>query len=310
MTALTVTREDMKKFAPKAKAVYVDTLLDNLHVLRDAGILESSLRVAHFFGQCGSETGGFVVLRESLAYRPTRLRQVWPSRFRDKSDAYLADLCADQVKLADVVYGGRMGNRPGTSDGFDYRGGLWLQTTGREAVEKYCRKLGVTPSPDSLDDPALTLRFACAEWVESGCNQWADENDLTKVSKAINTGSATSNVKPVGMADRQAWFAKAWSVWGGKGKPDTVDPPQTATKPIVVATTAASTLAAIPQVPQSWLDTIATTGAWQTAGEKVAGFGKAAVSNPVLAVAVAAVIAGLWFWPQITERIKRLRSPA
>lgn len=307
MTTLTITREDLKRFAPRAKPVYVDTLLDNVHVLREAGILDSSLRVAHFFAQCGAETGGFVVLRESLAYRPARLRQVWPSRFRDKSDAYLADLCSDQVKLADVVYGGRMGNRRGTSDGFDFRGGGFLQTTGREAVEKYCKALGVTPLPDALDDTLLTLRFACAEWVQSGCNQWADENDITKVSKAINTGSATSNVKPVGMSERQAWFAKAWSVWGGKGKPDTVDTPQTATKPIVVATTAASTLAAIPQVPQSWLDTISSVGAWQTAGDKVSGFGKAAVSNPVLAVAIAGVIAGLWFWPQISEQVKRLR---
>lgn len=304
------TEADLKRFAPNAKSVYVDTLLANTQILRDAGILDSDLRVAHFFAQCGAETGGFVVLRESLAYRPARLRVVWPSRFRDKSDDYLASLCTDQVRLADAVYGGRMGNRAGTSDGYDYRGGMWLQTTGRSAVETYCKQLGVEPSPHSLDDPLLTLRFACAEWVASGCNTWADENDITKVSKAINTGSANSNVKPVGMSDRQAWFAKAWGVWGGKGKPDIVAPPPTATKPIVVATTTVTTLAAIPNVPQSWLDTISSAGVWQTAGEKIAGFGKAAIGNPTLALALAAVIAALWFWPQIAEYAKRLRRSA
>ncbi len=295
----------MQRFAPKAKSVYVDTLLDNVHVLREASILDSSLRVAHFFAQCGAETGGFIVLRESLAYRPARLREVWPSRFRDKSDAYLSSLCADQVKLADVVYGGRMGNRAGTSDGYDYRGGMWLQTTGRDAVDRYCRQIGATPSPHSLDDPLLTLRFACAEWVASGCNQWADENDITKVSKAINTGSATSNVKPVGMSDRQAWFAKAWSVWGGKGKPDTVPEKPSTAKPLVVAGSMASGIAAIPQVPQSWLDTISSVGAWQAAGDKMAGFAKAAVGNPLLALAVVAVIAAVWVWPHLLELVKR-----
>jgi putative chitinase len=309
MTSLTITREDLRKFAPRARPVYVDTLLDNVHILRDAGILDNSLRAAHFFAQCGAETGGFVVLRESLAYRPSRLREVWPSRFRDKSDAYLADLCADQIKLADAVYGGRMGNRPGTSDGYDYRGGMWLQTTGRYAVDKYCKELGVAPSPHSLDDPLLTLRFACAEWVHSECNKWADENDIVKVSKAINTGSATSNVKPVGMSDRRAWFAKAWSIWGGKGKPDTAPEAPSSAKPMALAGTA-TTLAAIPNVPQSWLDTVSSLSVWQAASEKVSGFAKAAISAPVLAVAVAIVIAGVWFWPQIAERIKRLWRPA
>lgn len=77
---------------------------------------------------------------------------------------------------------------------------------------------------------------------------------------------------------------------------------------MAMAAAGASTLTAIPPVPQSWLDTIATTGAWQTAGEKVSGFGKAAIGNPALAIVIAGVIAGLWFWPQIAAEFKRLRG--
>ena len=211
--SVTITQAELKRFAPKAKAVYVETLLGNLDILREAGILDSGLRLSHFMAQCGAETGGFVVLRESLAYRPARLRQVWPSRFANKSDAYLADLCSDQVKLADSVYGGRMGNRKGTSDGYDFRGGGFLQTTGRYAVEKYCAQLGETASPGSLDNPVLTLRFACLEWKHSGCNEWADQDDVLRVSKAINTGSATSNIAPVGMEHRLHWLVQAKAIW-------------------------------------------------------------------------------------------------
>lgn len=215
-----ITAADIKKFAPKAKPEYVATLIAGIEDLRAAGIFENSYRICHFMAQVAHETGGFTIIRESLHYSsPKRLREVWPARFRNKTDAELKPLVKNGIALGDAVYMGRMGNTmPG--DGYAYRGGGFLQTTGKSAVEKYAKACGVTPSPMLLDDLAMTLRFACIEWQESNCCEYADENDLTKVSKAINVGSATSNVKPVGIADRQAWFAKAWSVWGEKGKAD------------------------------------------------------------------------------------------
>lgn len=211
---LTITPEEFARFAPSAKRVYSDALFANLDVLKDAGILETNLRVAHFFAQCWAETGGFVVLRESMAYRPARARQVWPSRFGRMSDGELSRLCADPVKFADAVYGGRMGNRKGTADGYDYRGGMWLQTTGREPVERYCGQLGIASGPQTLDDPVVTLQMAAFEWRESGCNQWADKNDVLVVSRIINVGSATTGVMPNGMADRREGLRRALAVWG------------------------------------------------------------------------------------------------
>jgi putative chitinase len=93
--------------------------------------------------QCASETGGFTIVRESLTYTSAeRLRTVWPARFRNKSDAELAHLVRNPVALGDAVYMGRMGNTaPG--DGYAYRGGGFLQTTGRFNVEKYCKQCGI-----------------------------------------------------------------------------------------------------------------------------------------------------------------------
>lgn len=217
---MNITEADLRKFTPKANKEYVTALLDGMDELREAGILESPFRLCHFMAQVAHETGGFTIIRESLHYTSTkRIREVWPARFRNKSDAELKPLVKNGIALGDAVYMGRMGNAlPG--DGYAYRGGGFLQTTGRSAVERYAKCLNVTPSPTLLDDVSMTLRFACLEWKESNCCEYADENDLTKVSKAINVGSATSNVKPVGIADRQAWFAKAWAVWGEKGKAD------------------------------------------------------------------------------------------
>lgn len=217
---MNITEADLKKFTPKANKEYVAALLDGMDELREAGILESPYRLCHFMAQVAHETGGFTIIRESLHYTSTkRIREVWPARFRNKPDDELKPLVKNGIALGDAVYMGRMGNSmPG--DGYAYRGGGFLQTTGKEAVESYAKALGLKPSPALLDDIGVTLRFACLEWKESNCCEYADENDLTKVSKAINVGSATSNVKPVGIADRQAWFAKAWAVWGEKGKAD------------------------------------------------------------------------------------------
>ena len=211
---LTITRDEFARFAPDARTVYVDTLFANLDILADADILANKFRLAHWFAQVYAETGGFTILRESMAYRPARARQVWPARFRNVSDADLGRLCADPVKFADAVYGGRMGNRRGTSDGYDYRGGMWLQTTGRYAVEKYCKQIGVEAGPQTLDDPVVTLLMAAFEWRESGCNGWADKNDILRVSKVINVGSAESGVMPNGMEHRREGLRRALNVWG------------------------------------------------------------------------------------------------
>jgi predicted chitinase len=290
-----ITAADLKRFAPRARPEYVTALLEGTEHLAAAGILDSPLRTAHFLAQCHAETGGFVVVRESLTYTTAkRLRQVWPARFRNKSDAQLRPLLRNGVALGDAVYAGRMGNKdPG--DGFAYRGGGFLQTTGRYAVEKYAGKLGLTPSPALLDHIPTTLRFACIEWQESGCNECADENELVGVSKAINTGSATSSIRPVGLDARKAAFARAWSIWGEKGRPDTVPASPSVVTPTVVATgggVGAATL--IPAVPQAMTDNLGAAQGWQAVGTQVADLGGWALKSPMALAVVLVTGVGLW----------------
>lgn len=305
---LTITEADIKRLAKNAKPEYVAALLGNLYLLRTSGILDNSYRLCHFLGQIAHETGGFTILRESLHYTSAaRLRTVWPARFRDKSDAELRPLIKDARRLGDAVYLGRMGNtQPG--DGYDYRGGGFLQTTGKEALKKYCERLGLDPSPSLLDDHSVTLQFACIEWGDSQCNQYADENDLTKVSKAINTGSATGNVKPVGMQSRQEWFAKAWAIWGDKGKADVpAAEPMTAKETLAkVAAPAAASTGGIVTLIQSPPD-ISQISAWKSVATEAGSILSWAASNWMLtAGAVGAYIVvcyGIPNLPKIKERL-------
>lgn len=211
---LTITREQLKRFAPNALTEYVETLLANLDILRHAGILDTNLRLAHFLAQCWAETGGFTIKRESMRYSLQRYRDVFPRYTRNLSDGHLRGILADPIETADLVYGGRMGNKKGTPDGYDYRGAWWIQTTGKGAMLSYCTALGIEPSPRHMDDPVMTLRFACVEWAQGNCNKWADLNDVLRVSRVINVGSAESGVTPNGMNHRKEGLARALAVWG------------------------------------------------------------------------------------------------
>lgn len=302
---ITITEADLKRFAPHAKKEYVSCLIANLYSLRTAGILDNSYRLCHFLAQCAHETGGFTIIRESLHYTSTkRIREVWPARFKDKTDAEMAPLVKNARALGDAVYLGRMGNTQ-AGDGYDFRGGGWLQCTGRFAVTKYCGKLGLDPSPSLLDDVATTLQFACIEWQEAKCNDYADENDITKVSKAINVGSATSNVKPVGMASRQEWFAKAWAIWGDKGKPDVPAEPmglagltmKVGAPVLAVGEGVRQAAPYIPSVPPWVTETITNAQAWKGVALQLGSLGNEAyMAGGAGAVTAAGAFAALKKW--------------
>jgi putative chitinase len=225
---ITLTREAWKKFAPGCPAAWTEALFGNLDLLTEHGILETELRWCHFAGTVWAETGNFKELRENLYYVTLgALRRAWPSRFGHMPDSQARAFLRNPRALANKTYNGRMGNRPGSSDGYDYRGGGWINTTGRDAVEAYCKQLGITPGPTTLDDPVITLQFAVLEWTDKKCNDLADQNDILKIAKAINVGSADSNVIPNGMDNRREGFARAWKLWGEYD----ADAPKVAAKP-------------------------------------------------------------------------------
>jgi putative chitinase len=292
-----ITRADLKRFAPKAKPEYIDALMSGMETLREAGILDSEYRVCHFLTQVGHETGGFRIIRENMRHSVASARKTWPARFKPLSNSDIKRLASDSVKFSDFVYGGRMGNRKGTSDGFDFRGAGFIQTTGRYAFEKYAKALGLPHDDASLaryaNDLGILLKFACLEWQESGCNDWSDENDLTKVCKAINTGSATSNIRPVGMDDRKRWFAKAWSIWGEKGKPDVPPPEPPAVSPGAAAVGGTGLIGggALLTDPAGVTSTAVAVKA--NAGQLLSGVDLITWGVPVLIVA--GVLAFLWW---------------
>lgn len=91
-----------------------------------------------FIANIAHESGGFRLRKESLLYtRPERLVAIWPTRFGiGKRDP--KQYINNSVKLANFVYGGRMGNTQ-PNDGSAFVGGGFAQITGRDAYTMYHR---------------------------------------------------------------------------------------------------------------------------------------------------------------------------
>jgi predicted chitinase len=221
MTVRMPTAEEIQKWSPKARPDYIKAFLNGEAFLREAGILDTQLDLCHFMGQTGAETNGWTIVRENMNFISVEsIRRTWPARAKKHTTAWInMNLVRKPQALSDWAYGGRMGNKKGGPDGYNFRGGGFLQTTGRYHVEWYAKKLGLPMNDLMLDDAPTTLRFACFEWKNAQCGYYAKKNDLLAVSKIINTGGAHNGVMPNGMPHRKAWFAKAWKIWGDPNRP-------------------------------------------------------------------------------------------
>jgi len=218
-----ITAERIKRFAPSARADLVQAIVDNWGAAAAVGITKPR-RVQQFFANIATETGGLRSVEESLTYTSAaRLRQVWPTRF--KTEAAAAPYVRQPKKLAIYVYGGRMGNAPAPSaDGWDFRGGGMLQTTGREGY----RKMGFEANPAGLREPVTAFLTAVREWKARGCNALADKGDTVGVRRKINGGTN-------GLDETRKWLAKAEKAFTGdfdaKGAPAPAEPAPSAPAP-------------------------------------------------------------------------------
>lgn len=125
-------------------------------------------------------------LEENLYYlRPERLMEVWPSRFTTIVRA--SQYTKSPQKLADYVYGNRLGNING--DGWSYRGSGLIMVTGLYNFQLIQDATGipVVENPDLLRQPDTALEVAIAWWENRVPD--AAMGDRVKVRRAVNGGS-------------------------------------------------------------------------------------------------------------------------
>jgi len=210
---VTVSLAQVLHLAPNARSSYRDAFRKGQAVFDRYGISEAPLRVAHFMAQILHESGGLAIQFENLNYSAGRLPKVWPSRFKPSGPLDASSYANNPQKLANEVYGGRMGNTA-PNDGFTYRGRGLLQLTGKASYQEATAILrkdnpaapDFVAAPDEVIGADWSLAIAAAEWAARGCNVLADRDDIRRITRAINGGQ-------IGLADRMEWAKRTKAVW-------------------------------------------------------------------------------------------------
>ena len=165
--------------------------------------LNTPLRLSHFLAQCGHESGGFRLVKENLNYSAKGLMGIFKKYF--PNEAIANQYARNPQKIANKVYGGRMGNGAEASgEGWKYHGRGYIQLTGKDNYTAFTKAIG----EDCVANPDLVgtkYPLASAAWffTKNNLHKLADggatDAVVTQITKRVNGGT-------IGLADRIKHF--------------------------------------------------------------------------------------------------------
>jgi putative chitinase len=193
----------VKLMQDKLKGRVPDAVIQMIPDTANKFKINTPLRLAHFLAQCGHESGGFRATQENLNYSVKGLNVIFKKYF--PTEAAAAAYARNPQKIANKVYGGRMGNGDeGSGDGYKFRGRGYIQLTGRTNYTAFGKSINedVVSNPDMVSGKYALLSAAWF-WSNNGLNKLADggATDLvvTSITKKVNGGTN-------GLADRIKHF--------------------------------------------------------------------------------------------------------
>lgn len=218
-----ITESDLRRLCPRARSDYIRALVDNADILDQYGITATPARWCAFMANVAAETGYLTIIRENMNYSAANLLRVWPSRYPNSvAGRAKAALHAKRGAkfIANYNYGFRLGNRGrNTDDGWNFRGALLLQATGRDQSAWLAREMGVPydtePELWNVIDRRC-VEVAARTWCTKvgDLNTYADRGLFRACCNGINRGNPRASHNPIGWAGRQAAHRKARAIWG------------------------------------------------------------------------------------------------
>jgi putative chitinase len=193
----------------KLKSHIPDAVISQMPEVIEKFQINTPLRMAHFLAQCGHESGGFKLVRENLNYSSKGLLTTFKKYFPTEQKAKLYE--RNPEKIANLVYGSRMGNGDETSgDGFRFSGRGYIQLTGKNNYTAFDKIV----EENLLEQPGLVatkypLLSAAWFWSTNKLNLLADKGatdaDVTAITRRVNGGT-------IGLPDRIKHFKEYFNL--------------------------------------------------------------------------------------------------
>lgn len=172
--------------------------------------INTPMRAAQFLAQVAHESGGFRLTVENLNYSADALLRVFRKYF--PTDEMARAYARQPEKIANRVYGGRMGNGDEASgDGWRFRGRGLIQLTGRSNYAAFARDMAidVIREPDRVERAPLAAISAGWFWDRNNLNVIADTGDVEAVTRRVNGGTH-------GLDDRRRYYENAMRAFRSK----------------------------------------------------------------------------------------------
>ena len=194
----------------KLKGHVPDTVIAQIPEVMEKFQINTPLRLCHFLAQCGHESGNFKAVNENLNYGAKGLLGLFKKYF--PTEAKALEYERKPEKIANLIYGGRMGNGPEASgEGYKYRGRGYIQLTGKDNYAAFDKVVpeNILETPD-LVATKYPLLSAAWFWNSRGLNALADkgasELEVTAITKKVNGGT-------IGLVDRIKHFNEFYALF-------------------------------------------------------------------------------------------------
>jgi putative chitinase len=191
----------------KLKGHIPDTVIAQIPEVMEKFKIDTPVELAHFLAQCGHESAGFKAVNENLNYGAKGLLGIFKKYFPTEAKALQYERKPE--KIANLVYGGRMGNGPEASgEGYKYRGRGYIQLTGKDNYKAFDAVVpeNLLESPDLV---ATKYPLLSAAWFfHKNClGKCTDASDaaVTAVTKCVNGGT-------IGLPDRLKHFKEYYNL--------------------------------------------------------------------------------------------------
>jgi putative chitinase len=198
---MTITGQQLRRLFPSHRSP--DALAASLNRILPKYGITTKLRISGFIAQCGHESAGFSVMIENLNYGAQGLNTVFRKYFPTLTEAN--KYARQPEKIANKVYGNRMGNGPESSgDGFRFRGRGYIQLTGRNNYTEFAKSINrsVDETIAYLSTVDGAIESACWFWQRNNLNAVCDSNDIIRMTRIINGGV-------IGLEHRRQLFEQA-----------------------------------------------------------------------------------------------------